>query len=795
MAIGKMRRACKRGLSIAIAAAVMATSAPQLSVTAMAQETGVTVQEETTDQAPAEVTEPADTEGGDSQDEDSAQDDSTNQDKTDSEDGTGDGADSNDSEEEKGDNVETPEEETDPADEEDGTKDEVSEEVVDNDGEDEKEQEKPEEKPVEAERKVYYASAQSEEEAVEGKTILSESFDSQTVGTEILIIYAENDSDKKYGKIAALAEDNLALECDVDLSGTTGWTEIFQPDVNVSSAYTTAITEELTLSYDVYFPHNENGGVEDFGTMKAKAALKTNGWSWVDGSKDFPEFEAKDLVQDEVDGYSKYHVVMKLNETNGWDLSKIESIEAAVPCLVGDTSTYKGKLYLDNVRLTDTSTSSGEEKPDNKDIVLYNSDFNSETADATLAKGTVKALADGNMAIEYSADLSASDGWTNMFQADSFSLNTPYDASKAEKMNLSYDVYFPDDSDTSTFGTVKAQAVLRNGGDWDWDQVSNLPAYTQADFVSGDVADYKKLHVSIDIKDGTYNNDAWELKDLTEIKAFTPCLAGDTSKYSGKMYLDNVVLTATPASSEDEKPVTKEDIIYESNFNDKTDASFVKAESGEAEPALAELADGNKAIKYTVDLSGTNGWATIFKAQIDLSEAYTKPISDKVVMSYDVYFPEASITENFKTIKAQAALKVGEHWTWVDQRSWPEITADTLTDSGIEGYKKFHVEIDMNDFQTYDNTTGQNVDYPFADITPIRTVIPCLGGDTSGYVGDVYLDNLVVKAVNESEGDIPVVEGICSWIWMHRHGQMRKDINTPVHRRSETRRSVIRNIW
>ena len=63
----------------------------------------------------------------------------------------------------------------------------------------------------------------------------------------------------------------------------------------------------------------------------------------------------------------------------------------------------------------------------------------------------------------------------------------------------------------------------------------------------------------------------------------------------------------------------------------------------------------------------------------------------------------------------------------------------------------------MNDFQTW-NGSG-NVDYPFADITPIKTVIPCLGGDSSGYVGDVYLDNLAVKAVNKSGSELPDVEG------------------------------------
>lgn len=767
MVIGKVRRACKRGLSIAIAAAVMATSAPQLSVTAMAREEGMIVSAEISDQAPAEVTTPDDTEGEESKGEDSAQDSAADKDPAEQGDENEMGEGKNDSGKAEDDAVENPDQKTDPdaKDETDGTDDEADpdeegdaddEEESDakKDGGEDKEEAEPE-KPVEVEKKVYYASAQSEENAVEGKVILEENYDSKTVGTEIEVVEEGEDDNKKTvvkGKIAQLADDNMAVEYDVDLSGTTGWTNILQPDVNMPSAYTSNFPEKMTLSYDVYFPHTtEDGGVNDIGTMSAKAVLKTgSGWTWTDQGGTY-DFTSQDLVRDEVDDYSKLHIVIELSDKTGWNFSEIESIQAVVPCLVGNGSTYKGKLYLDNVVLMDTSTSSGEEEPDEKSVVLFESDFNSESADQTLAKGTVKQLADGNMAIEYSADLSAATEWTNMFQADSLSLSAPYNASKVKKMNLSYDVYFEDNA--GQIESVTAQAVLRNTSEWNWKQASNMPSYTDDNLVSSDIEGYKKLQVSVDIEGGS----DWTFADITELCAITPCLAGNVSHYNGKVYLDNVVLTATLGDAEEEKPEIEGDLIYENNFDTETDASFVGKNEGEVEASLAELATGNKAIKYTVNLKDSGSWETIFKAQINLPQEYTKPISDKVVMSYDVYFPEESITESFKTIKAQAALKVGEKWTWIDQKSWPAITADALTDSDINGYKKFHVEINMNDFQTWNGST--NVDYPFKDITPIKTVIPCLGGDPSGYTGDVYLDNLVVKAVNESGGDIPDVEG------------------------------------
>ncbi|MDE5717085.1 MAG: hypothetical protein K2I53_05615 [Lachnospiraceae bacterium] len=63
MVVGKVRRAFKKGLSIALAAAIMATSAPQLSVTALAQEEEI-LQEKKTEEAASDVTGSDDTDEG-----------------------------------------------------------------------------------------------------------------------------------------------------------------------------------------------------------------------------------------------------------------------------------------------------------------------------------------------------------------------------------------------------------------------------------------------------------------------------------------------------------------------------------------------------------------------------------------------------------------------------------------------------------------------------------------------------------------------------------------------------------
>lgn len=568
MVIGKMRRACKRGLSIALAAAVMATSAPQLSVTAMAQEEGMIVQEEITDQTTVEVTEPDDTEGEDSSGEDSAQDKPADENETD-QDGENEAGEGQADPDKPKDDVENPEQEEDPEakDGADEADDGEASDVNTNDNEAEKDDEEgaePEEKPAEVEGKVYYASVQSEDETIEGTTIFEENFNSQTAGAAF---------DDGKATIVQLADGNMAVEYDVDLSAADSWTDIFQTGINVSPVYSTPIAEKMTLSYDVYFPHTtDDGGVSDIGTMKAKAVLKVgDAWTWTEGSGKLYEFASADLVQDAVAGYSKLHIVMDLSEETGWDIGEITSIPAVVPCLAGDVSTYKGKLYLDNVMLKDTSTSSGEDKPDNTEDMIYENNFN-------------------------------------------------------------------------------------------------------------------------------------ELESLTGVL---------TENVSGRT------------------------------------------------PELAEIASGNKAVKYSVSQLSGGGWDDVFKAQFNLAEVYDKKINSKVVMCYDIYFPEANVTaESFDIFKAQATIACGSAWDWATQKSWPEIKAAELQDDAdVPGFKKAHVQIDMSDFQMWDNDLGDNKPYPFDKITPINAVIPCLAGSGSRYSGDLYLDNLKVWAVNESGGDLPDVEG------------------------------------
>ncbi|MDE7476851.1 MAG: hypothetical protein K2M91_02705, partial [Lachnospiraceae bacterium] len=370
MVIGRLRRTLKRGMSIAMAAALMVTSVPQLSVLSMAQEEKNIVQEEGTDENISQEADQGETEEGKSQSGGSTENASTEEDREDSE--------------------ETQKISAEQSEEEDGSED-AGETEADTDAAEDDEKELEEDKTEEEsktkeeeEKKVSNSDkVRAEEDEIEGKLIYENNFDSETENTSLAD-----------GIVVKLNDGNMAVEYDVDLSQSEEkWTDIFQAGFDLSPSYDEAITQKMTMSFDVYFKKEGNDntdgseagedgsnsqsnddGTEKIGKMAAKAALKVGDASqWTEGDNGLLDLTDADLVDAEIDGYSKFHIVLDMSSKTGWKVEDITSIRTVVPCLAGNGSTFKGKIYLDNVVLKDTSTTSGEQKPgpDNYEV-LYN---------------------------------------------------------------------------------------------------------------------------------------------------------------------------------------------------------------------------------------------------------------------------------------------------------------------------------------------------------------------------------------------------------------------------------------
>lgn len=818
MVIGKVRRAFKKSLSIALAAAIMATSVPQLSVTAMAQEEGMILQEETTEHTTSEVTEPNDTEAGQSQDEVSKDKDSENgeiQDEDSSQDNAGNKDSTDEDVKDETEEEETDSDETTESDEKvsDQTEDEAGEDSdqkedidTEEDADEETEEEKKEDKSATKQKKPkVYDDAASGEDEIEGILIHKWDFESAEVGDK-------SDEKEATGTVVELGENNKAMEYEVALTGNSGWEEAFATSYALPDAYETPVTEKLTMSFDVYFPDSTDDGdsnidneaapaaVDDFGTLKAQLVLNNgDGWNWL-AADSYPEINANSLTASDIEGYSKISLSVDITgnneETSFWEIKEITSLRAVTIKLVGATSTYKGKLYIDNVVLKDTSAKPEDPDPDvppvepSEEEVFFEQNFNDVTnlEDVVNVEGSMgpafkdesgKVLASieelkegsGNKAIKFTVDLSAATKWTDIFKVQ---LDLPVEFTKTidadnGKVVMSYDLYFPTENVKEDFGTMTAMPGLKSGAGWTWVTEKQGSNYSDAEWQESDVEGYKVFHVTVDMNDfKTWDNETskdidFAFADIIPIKAVIPCLAGNTSAYKGDIYLDNVKVKAVgvlddggeePDPDEPVDPVDK-NVIFRNDFDDLESLADVLTENvAGAKYELAELTNGNKAVKYTVDLPGTGSWEEIFKPEIKLPEPYTTPIKGKVVMSYDVYFPATGLGDTFGS-KAQAAFKCGAAQTWVAQDSYPEYTQTNFEeDEKVTGFKKIRIEIAI------DNLKDGADDYPLDQFTPLHAVIPCFVGVNSAYKGDVYLDNVELW-VEEGSGDEedPSLEG------------------------------------
>lgn len=348
--------------------------------------------------------------------------------------------------------------------------------------------------------------------------------------------------------------------------------------------------------------------------------------------------------------------------------------------------------------------------------------------------------------------------WTNVVESDITGFGEVVE--RTADMILSYEIYLPKTAVCT--GTYYIKPVMKTGAGWDWkenadagknvswsDFVScteneNLVKYTFAGAI-GENAAGSDLLQAIVLSVGTENcsySGALFIDTITLAKADGTVVAKqDFTGYQGAVELGDMGNAGGEESGSN--------VIYENSFDDVTNLEDF---------TVAELAAGNKALEFTANLSETTGWTDIFKVSLPLANPYTGEVTDKLVMEFDVYFPEGSIGADFGTMKAQAALQVGDGWEWITQKAWPSFTeSDLVTEETVTGYKKYHFSIDMNEFQTWDSETGSNKDWPLTDITPIQTVIPCLAGDTSSYTGSVYLDNVKVTAFQKSGTDDPVI--------------------------------------
>ena len=597
-------------------------------------------------------------------------------------------------------------------------------------------------------------------EESEDQILIRDSFEEtkeESLEEESVINLEENRTEEKGGK---------ALRFPITAVTDGEWKDMIQKDIMAPSSLTFEgnLKSDYQISYDLYIPSQAEfeGGFY----IKSVAKLGEGDGEWTQNEEDGINIERKDFnVCEENTALVRY----TYNGTLGKEAEKYSVLKAIVVAVGSSNSTYEGVMFVDNVKLTDETGK-----------VLMLEDFTSY--DGAVELGNMEGIEGGGDDTEEKPEekggkalrfpiTAVTDGeWKDMIQKDIMAPSSlTFEGNLKSDYQISYDLYIPSQAEFEGGFYIKSVAKLGEG-DGEWTQ-------NEEDGINIERKDFNVCEENTALVRYTYNGTLGkEAEKYSVLKAIVVAVGSSNSTYEGVMFVDNVKLTDETGKvlmledftsydgavelgnmegieGGDNSGEENQTIIYSNNFDKETDINNILDGAEKSGATLAELAPNNKAILYQVDLTGTTEWTNIFQAQFNLKEPYTQEITDKAVMSFDVYLPAESINETFDTLSAQAVFKTGSAWNWTAQQSWPAYTAEQLEDDAdVPGFKKLHIEIDMNNFKI----SGEDgeIAATIADITPIMAVVPCLAGNTSGYKGDIYLDNVKVEAFNRS-GDAP----------------------------------------
>ncbi len=749
MVVRRLRKTLKRSLSIAMAAALMVTSVPELSVTAAEQE-AVSEQDIPEETAPAETEEGAPQDGSTAegisteitsaeQKEDTAetQESSTEQHETKSVSETESASDTQ-SMTEREDSIES---ETETA-----QQTETEEETT------ESEAEEPEEPATPANEEVFYEENFNDISDIASLVNMEGSTLPKDASGNVL------------ASVEELSTGNKAIKIPVDLSKTTEWTDIFKVQIDLPSEYAKQISEKVVMSYDLYFPEGSVGA--DFDTMTVMPGLKSGkNWTWVT-VKNGRNYTTENWAETDIEGYKVFHVEVDMNEFTTWDGEKnvdyafadITPVKSVIPCLAGNTSKYKGHIYLDNLKVkavgvTADDGNTGEpdnpQDPDNpgeaekplEGELVYKQDFNELSSLENVLIENVSGrtpelaeLAAGNKAVKYTVGALAGGSWDDIFKAQ-FNLPAPYDKQITKKVVMSYDIYFPSASVAAeSFDMMKAQATVASGSAWDWATQKTWPEI-KIDTLEDDanVPDFKKAHIEIDMDnlqvwDGELNdNKPYPFDKITPIQAVIPCLAGSGSKYSGELYLDNLKVWAVNETTETPDPT--EDVVLTLDASAWTVGDKYQY-NGESKIENKTIGD-KKFLAVTVDYAqdAATGWS---EAKFNYAHPEQVPsLKGYNAFVADVYYKPANKTAGSFAMKLFAKSPVTDKDTINDDAALPE--GEAVEIAGLEGYYKSQFVLEKKYDGAFQNLTFGIV------------------GKNTDYAGEIYFDNMRFKKITAPE--------------------------------------------
>ncbi|MEW9701487.1 S-layer homology domain-containing protein [Paenibacillus sp. SI8] len=484
--------------------------------------------------------------------------------------------------------------------------------------------------------------------------------------------------------------------------------------INVNGSSAIDLSQYSKLDLDVYVPTSLTG--------KFAVELAMNDPSWEKFAANYNITINQSPVYKQVNGvdYQKLHVTTDFSTISA---AKLAIFKQLVVKLAGQSATFTGNLYIDNIKLT------------SKSDISY--DF-----EAGAVQGWGPAWGGASNPVAVNEDMSVTGNtyslavpvdfnggsWQEAAVGINVNGSSAIDLSQYSKLDL--DVYVP----TSLTGKFALQLGMN---DPSWQQfkdsynitINQSPVYKQVNGV-----DYQKLHVSTDFS-------GIPTAKLATFKQLVVKLAGQSATFSGNLYMDNITLASNGSNTEPTtpkppsqkeapatdytKPVPGSDYTYtfDTNNNGWFDAWGGAFQTNYPVKYSNDLTDG--ALQVNVDFTGGNFDETNIGTWIS-GEANSKfDLSTYEKVEYDVFLPIEIKAKSPNGIAKIGTVLDKNYYEFQAHRDYKlsELTPITI---GDKQYLKTHVTAPLN--STKRNDSGQLI---------IR-----LAGYFITYSGPIYVDNV-----------------------------------------------------
>lgn len=314
---------------------------------------------------------------------------------------------------------------------------------------------------------------------------------------------------------------------------------------------------------------------------------------------------------------------------------------------------------------------------------------------------------------------------------EGFENNLPLttDQAPADGTTLSMDILIPvtdSNKDGLAFqGLIKPVGVLRLGSNWTWTQSAVIPEIGASDFTETITIDDKEYYIkNVEIPfQGTFEEPVVQV---------TVKFAGYLCDYEGDILISNAVLNNT---TESEKPGETVTPLSNWDFNDgignwKYNPDWDWQYSGG--PSTIASSD-KEMMKVSVDYSGDadKDWS-----QMTVTTEGSIAAKNANRLGFDFYYDDDKL-EDSAAFKVKFTLKGGEPSKEIVAVDSTIDTTSAVDAEEVEGMKKVHVNVDFN-----------SVSQEICSELGLAIV-----GYKTGYKGDLYLDNISIENVEETEDD------------------------------------------